>query len=56
MDTLFPLIVLIQTALLVFAGVWFFRRNDEVPLMIAGLTMFFSSYRYFAVTQGWGNG
>ncbi len=54
MDTLFPLIVLIQTALLVFAGVWFFRRNDEVPLMIAGLTMFFSSYRYFAVTQGWG--
>ncbi len=22
--------------------------------MIAGLTMFFSSYRYFAVTQGWG--
>jgi hypothetical protein len=54
MDTLFPLIVLIQTTLVVFAGVWFFRRNDEVPLIIAGLTMFFSSYRYFAVTQGWG--
>ncbi len=54
MDTLFLLIVCIQTALLVFAGVWFFWRNDEAPLMIAGLTMFFSSYRYFAVTQGWG--
>lgn len=54
MDTLFPLIVLIQTALLAFAVVWFFWRNDEVPVLIAGLTMFFSSYRYFAVTQGWG--
>ncbi|MGQ9898364.1 MAG: hypothetical protein ACUVR8_12525 [Acidobacteriota bacterium] len=54
MDTLFPLIVLIQTVLLVFAGMWFFWRNDELPLVIAGLTMFFSSYRYFAVTQGWG--
>ncbi len=54
MDTLFPLITLIQTALLAFAVIWFFRRNDETPLLIAGLTMFFSSYRYFAVTQGWG--
>ncbi|MCS7079320.1 MAG: hypothetical protein NZ585_04620 [Chloracidobacterium sp.] len=54
MDGLFPLVVLVQTALLAFAVVWFFRRNDETPLIIAGLTMFFSSYRYFAVTQGWG--
>jgi hypothetical protein len=54
MDTLFLLVVFIQTALLVFAIVWFFRRNDEVPLIIAGLTMFFSSYRYYAVTHGWG--
>ncbi|MFQ3581832.1 hypothetical protein J8C06_12730 [Chloracidobacterium validum] len=54
MDTLFPLIVLIQSSLLIFAIVWFFRRNDELPLMMAGLTMFFSSYRYFAVTNGWG--
>ncbi|OYT69614.1 MAG: hypothetical protein CFK52_13400, partial [Chloracidobacterium sp. CP2_5A] len=55
MDTLFPLIALIQAALLAFSVVWLFRRNDETPLMIAGLTMFFSSYRYFAVTQGWGD-
>ncbi len=54
MDTLFPLIALIQSALLAFSIAWFFRRNDETPLIIAGLTMFFSSYRYFAVTQGWG--
>ena len=33
--------------------VWFLRRNDEIPLFISGMLFYFSSYRFWAVQQGW---
>lgn len=52
MDLLFNFIVLGQLILVAASIYWFFNRNDELPLIISGLTMIFSSYRFFAVSQG----
>lgn len=52
MDLLFNFILLGQLILIAISVYWFFNRNDELPLIISGLTMVFSSYRFFAVSQG----
>lgn len=48
----FPELVLIQIVLLVISGIWMLRRNDEIPLLISSFVFYFSSYRYWVVTNG----
>jgi hypothetical protein len=53
MDLLFNLVVLGQLLLITVSVYWFFKRNDELPLVVSGLTFVFSCYRFFAVSQGY---
>jgi hypothetical protein len=48
----FPILLFIQVALGGFGIFWLFRRNDELPLAIAGFMFYVASYRYWAVTSG----
>jgi hypothetical protein len=44
-----------QIGLLVLSVIWFLRRDDEVPLLISGVLLYCSSYRFWAVTHGLGD-
>jgi len=48
----FPELICTQIALLILSGIWFLRRNDEIPLLINSFLFYIASYRYWAVTQG----
>ncbi|WP_138506412.1 oligosaccharide repeat unit polymerase [Nostoc sp. PA-18-2419] len=50
----FPDLAFIQIGLIVFSGIWMLWRNDELPLLIGGFLFYISSYRYWAVTSGFG--
>lgn len=50
----FPELAITQIVLLVVSGIWMLRRNDEIPLLISSFTFYFSSYRYWVVTNGMG--
>ncbi|MEJ1933990.1 hypothetical protein WDZ92_27655, partial [Nostoc sp. NIES-2111] len=43
-----------QIGLIIFSGIWMLRRNDEIPLFINSFLFYISSYRYWAVTSGFG--
>lgn len=49
----FPELILTQILLLIVSGIWMLRRNDEIPLLISTFIFYFSSYRYWVVTNGW---
>lgn len=49
----FPELAFTQIALLIIGGVWMLQRNDEIPLLISTFIFYFSSYRYWVVTNGW---
>lgn len=51
----FPELAFTQISLLFISGLWMLRRNDEIPLLISTFIFYFSSYRYWVVTNGWGN-
>ncbi|NJK35709.1 MAG: hypothetical protein HC919_12595 [Oscillatoriales cyanobacterium SM2_2_1] len=51
----FPVLLLLQIALIGFGIFWLLRRNDELPLAIAGFVFYVASYRYWAVTSGLSN-
>jgi hypothetical protein len=44
-----------QIVLLIISVIWFIRRNDELPLILCGVMLYCSSYRYWAVTNGLGD-
>jgi hypothetical protein len=48
----YPELLFTQIALLVVSGIWFLRRNDEIPLLIGSFVFYISSYRYWVVTSG----
>jgi hypothetical protein len=48
----FPELIFTQIALLVLSGLWFLRRNDEIPLLMSSFLFYIASYRYWAVTNG----
>jgi oligosaccharide repeat unit polymerase len=50
----FPDLAFTQIGLIVFSGIWMLWRNDEVPLFISSFLFYISSYRYWAVTSGFG--
>ncbi|MEH1774146.1 oligosaccharide repeat unit polymerase [Nostoc sp.] len=50
----FPDLAFIQIGLIIFSGIWMLWRNDEVPLFISSFLFYISSYRYWAVTSGFG--
>jgi hypothetical protein len=41
-----------QIVILVVSGIWLLRRNDEVPILISGVLFYCSTYRFWAVTNG----
>jgi hypothetical protein len=43
-----------QIVLLGLSILWFVRRNDEVPLLISGVLLYCSTYRFWAVTHNLG--
>jgi hypothetical protein len=49
----FPQLAAAQIILLVLSLIWFLRRNDEVPLLISGVLLYCSAYRFWVVTHGW---
>jgi hypothetical protein len=51
----FPELICTQIALLILSGIWFLRRNDEIPLLINSFLFYIASYRYWAVTHGINN-
>src|SRR6266496_3747431 len=48
----FPQLAAAQVFLLILGIIWFQRRDDEVPLLISGVLLYCSSYRFWAVTSG----
>lgn len=50
----YPELVFTQLALIALSALWMLRRNDELPLLISCFTCYISSYRYWAVTSGYG--
>ena len=42
-----------QIILFFLSLIWMLRRNDEVPLLISGVLLYCSSYRFWVVTHGW---
>ncbi len=54
MDLLFNFIVFAQLVMIAFSAYWFFKRNDELPIIVSGVTFIFSSYRFYSVSQGMG--
>lgn len=44
-----------QILLLIVSVIWFLRRYDEIPLLISGVLLYCSAYRYWAVTHGLGD-
>ncbi|GAB1542311.1 hypothetical protein NUACC21_49850 [Scytonema sp. NUACC21] len=41
-----------QIVLIAIGAIWMLRRNDELPLLLNSLLFYVSSYRYWAVTNG----
>jgi len=50
----FPELAFTQIVMLVVSGFWMLQRNDEIPLLISSFIFYFSSYRYWVVTNGMG--
>lgn len=48
----YPELVSTQIALIIVSGIWFLRRNDEIPLLISTFLFYIASYRYWVVTIG----
>lgn len=48
----YPELLLTQLVLLGVSGVWFLRRNDEIPLLMSSFLFYVASYRYWVVTTG----
>lgn len=42
----------VQLVLIVVSAYWFLRRNDELPILVSLLLFYVTSYRYWAVTNG----
>ncbi len=51
-DTHVPYMI-VQGFWLVVGLSWFLRRNDELPLMISAFLFYVSSFRLYALLQGW---
>ena len=45
-------LLLTQITLIIISIIWFFRRNDVIPLLISFLLFYVASYRYWSVTSG----
>jgi hypothetical protein len=54
MDFEFHLLAAIQIALVFGSGFWYMRRNDEAPLIVSAAMLLFGSYRYWSVSNGFG--
>jgi hypothetical protein len=48
----YPELASTQIALILLSARWMLRRNDELPLLLSFLLFYVSSFRYWAVTQG----
>ena len=48
----FPELITVQVALIVASVFWYFRRVDEVPILISLLIFYVSSFRYLVVQFG----
>lgn len=48
----FSTLCLIQISLIGFGGLWFLKRNDEIPLLVSGFLFYVASYRFWAVQSG----
>ncbi len=48
----FPQLAAAQVFLLILSVIWFLRRDDELPLLVSGVLLYCSSYRFWAVTSG----
>lgn len=49
----FNLCAAIQVLWVVGGIYWYLKRSDEVVALASGLVLYFSSYRFFTVLQGW---
>ncbi|MCP6759262.1 MAG: oligosaccharide repeat unit polymerase [Fischerella sp. CENA71] len=48
----YPQLAFTQIALIVISARWMLRRNDELPLLLSFLLFYVSSFRYWAVANG----